>query len=50
MNAPTIIIALIILVIFLAIVGRGIYSKKYRKDGCGRGCSGCPSRDLCHPK
>ena len=45
MNVPTLIGALIILVIFVAIVGHGIYNRKHGKSGCSCGgdcdcCSG----------
>ena len=43
MNAPTIIAALIVLVVFAAIVGKGIYNRRPGKGGCSRGgsCPGC---------
>lgn len=52
MNAPTIIIGLIILAAFVAIAARGVYNRKHRKGGCscGGGCGGCPSSGMCHPK
>ena len=37
MNVPTLIGALIILVIFVAIVGRGIYKRTHGKSGCSCG-------------
>ena len=40
MNVPTLIGALIILVIFVAIVGRGIYNRK-RGCSCGGDCDCC---------
>ena len=44
MNAPTIIAALIVLVVFAAIVGKGIYNRRHGKGGCscgsGSGCCG----------
>lgn len=46
MNLSTIIIALIVLAVFIAIVASGI--QKRGKGGCGCGCSGCPSAGLCH--
>lgn len=33
MNAPTIIAALIVLVVFAAIVGKGIYNRRHGKGG-----------------
>ena len=43
MNAPTIIIGLIILAVFAAIVGKGIYNRRHGKSSCscGGGCGGC---------
>lgn len=46
MNAPTIIIAAVVLAIFVAIVARGVYNRKHHKSSCGcgsdcGGCSGC---------
>lgn len=46
MNLPTIIGALIVLAVFVAIVARGIYNKKHGKGGCACGsdcghCNGC---------
>ena len=49
MNAPTIIIALVILAVFTAIVGRGIYNRRHHKGGCGCGCESCGSCSGCHP-
>ena len=50
MNVPTLIGALIILVIFVAIVGRGIYNRKHGKSGCSCGgdCGCCGG--ACHSK
>ena len=39
MNAPTIIAALIVLVVFAAIVGKGIYNRRHGKGGGA--CGGC---------
>ena len=50
MNAPTIVIGLVILAVFVAILARGIYNKKHHKGGCGCGCDSCPSSGICHPK
>ncbi|BDF66133.1 hypothetical protein CE91St43_01050 [Oscillospiraceae bacterium] len=43
MNAPTILIGLIIFVLFAAIVARGIHNKRQGKGGCscGGSCSSC---------
>ncbi|UQT49738.1 hypothetical protein M5E87_08685 [Flavonifractor plautii] len=37
MNAPTIIIGLIILAVFVAIVGKGIYNRRHGKSSCSCG-------------
>ena len=47
-NAPTVIIAVIIAVIFCAIVINGIRRRKKGEGGCGCGCSNCPSNGICH--
>ena len=43
MNAPTILIGLIIFVLFAAIVARGIHNKRQGKGGCSCGgdCGAC---------
>ncbi len=43
MNAPTIIIGLIVLAVFVAIIGRGIHNKKNGTGGCSCGgdCGAC---------
>ena len=46
MNVPTILVGLIVLVVFAAIVGRGIYNHRRGKGGCSCGgdcgaCGGC---------
>ena len=50
MNAPTIIVGLVVLAIVAAIVVRGVVNKKRHKGGCGCGCGGCASKDMCHPE
>ena len=56
MNAPTIIIGLIILAVFVAIVGKGIYNRRHGKSSCsgggacGGGCGHCASSGLGHPE
>ena len=47
MNAPTIIAALIVLVVFAAIVGKGIYNRRHGKGGCSCGCD-CGACGGCH--
>ena len=34
MNAPTIIVGLIVLAVFAAIVGKGIYNRRHGRGGC----------------
>ena len=46
MNAPTIIAALIVLVVFAAIVGKGIYNRRHGKGGCSCG-SGSGGKSSC---
>ena len=50
MNAPTIIAALIVLVVFAAIVGKGIYNRRHGKGGCSCGgeCGSCGACSHCH--
>lgn len=52
MNWPTILIASIVAVVFLAIVIFGIRNKKKGKSSCscGGSCGGCAMSDHCHPK
>lgn len=47
MNAPTIVIAVIIFAVFAAIVARGIHNRKKGKGGCA--CGGdCGACHACH--
>ncbi len=48
MNAPTIIIAAIVALIFIAIVVSEIRKRRNGKGGCSCGCGGCAMRDACH--
>ena len=50
MNAPTIIIALIVLAVFAAIIARGVHNWKSGKSGCSCGgdCGAC--HGACHSK
>ena len=50
MNAPTIIVGLVLLAVVAAIVVRGIVNKKRHKGGCGCGCDHCAGKDMCHPE
>lgn len=47
---PTIIIASLIAIIFLAIVIKGIINRKNGKSSCscGGGCKGCAMNGTCH--
>lgn len=49
MNAPTIIVALLVLAVFVAIIARAGYNKKHHKGGCSCGCGDCPGSSFCHP-
>lgn len=50
MNAPTVIVGLIVLAIFVAIVGKSIYNHKHGSGGCSCGgeCGSCGCS--CHEK
>ena len=48
MNIPTIIVAAIVAVLFVAIVVSEIKKKKSGKGSCSCGCSGCAMKDVCH--
>ena len=48
MNVPTIIVLAIVLIVFAAIIIRGIINRKNGKSGCSCGCSGCGMSDICH--
>jgi len=47
-NAGTIIVLLILIAVLTAIVVKFIRDKKKGKGLCACGCSGCPSKDMCH--
>jgi len=47
-NWPTIIVASIIALIFIAIVAGEIRKRRNGKGGCSCGCGGCAMRDACH--
>lgn len=49
-HLPTIIVAGIIAVAFLAVIISGIRKKKAGKSGCGCGCDSCAGKSLCHPE
>lgn len=48
MNAPTIIVASIVAVVFVAIIVKAVIDKKKGKSSCACGCSGCAMSDVCH--
>ena len=50
MNWPTIIVAGIVALVFIAIVTSAIINKKKGKHACscGGGCSGCAMSGTCH--
>lgn len=50
MNAPTILVGTLVLVVFVAIVGRGIYNKRHGRGGCscGGNCGSCGGCGGCH--
>ena len=50
MNAATVIVGVIVLVVLVAIVANGIYKKKHHSGGCGCNCGGCANSEYCHPK
>ncbi|MBQ3081356.1 MAG: FeoB-associated Cys-rich membrane protein [Clostridia bacterium] len=47
---PTIIIATVVAVVFIAIVVKGIINKKNGKSSCscGSGCGSCSLKGTCH--
>lgn len=45
---PTIIVASIVAIIFVAIIAKGIINRKKGISSCSCGCSGCASKDICH--
>lgn len=47
---PTIIVASVVAIIFVAIVIKGIINKKKGKSSCACGCSGCALKGKCHPQ
>lgn len=47
-NLSTILIALGVILLCLAIVQKMIRDKKKGKSGCGCGCSGCAMSHMCH--
>lgn len=48
MNVPSIIIALIIVAVFVAIVAKGIANRCQGKSGCACGCDACAGKSICH--
>ena len=51
MNPQTVIVALVVLVVLIAIFANGIRKRKNHKGGCscGGGCAHCPGNGMCHP-
>ena len=49
-NLSTILVALGVSLLCLAIVLKMIRDKKKGKSGCGCGCSGCAMSGMCHPQ
>lgn len=47
---PTIIVAAIIAIIFVAIIANEIHKRKSGKGSCSCGCSGCGMSEVCHGK
>ncbi len=47
---PTIIVAFIVGVIFIAIIVNEIKKRKSGQGGCSCGCGGCGMADVCHGK
>ena len=50
MNAPTLIVALIIFGFVVWVIISKIRAKKAGKSGCSCGCDCCSGSDVCHPK
>ncbi|MEQ2457085.1 FeoB-associated Cys-rich membrane protein [Flavonifractor hominis] len=52
MNLPTLLIALAVLAVFVAIVARGIHNRRAGRSSCscGGSCGHCGCGELCHPK
>ena len=48
MTWQTIVVAVIVGIVFVAIVVRGIINKKNGKSSCSCGCNGCANKDFCH--
>jgi len=46
MNLPTILVSALVLIVFLAIIVRGIQNRKRGKGGCS--CGDCASCGACH--
>ncbi len=50
MNWQTFVVLAIVVIIFAAIVIKGIKNKKEGKSSCSCGCSSCANKDYCHEK
>lgn len=47
-NLPTLLIAGLIAVVFIAIVVRGVIRRRRGEGGCSCGCGSCPNSAICH--
>lgn len=50
MNAQTIAVAAVVLMMLAAVAVRLVQNKKNHKSSCGCNCSGCPINGSCHSK
>lgn len=48
MNLSSVIVALLISVICVAIIVKGVINRKNGKSSCSCGCGGCAMADVCH--
>ena len=49
MNTPTIIVASVVALVFVAIIAKSISDRKKGKSSCGCNCSGCAMKGTCYP-
>ena len=47
-NLPTILVLAVIVVMFFAIIIKGIINRKKGKYSCGCNCEGCAMKGKCH--
>lgn len=50
MNVPSIIAALLVGAVCIAIIARAVYNKRHHKSSCGCGCENCAGKSSCHPE